>query len=885
MAKLYPPVIEGTIPAFYGDEIIVPYSMNKSVNKDEIAGFSLKIKTVQNNLYLGTLEESSFTSNEVRFPINNLKLNIGQYYKVQMAYIYKNSDGSRGETGYYSTVGVVKCTSKPDVSIVGLKTGERNAHLYSYLGHYKQDIDYTEKVYSYNFKIWDINSNLIADSGELLHAYSNDDSSNESTDEFVITQELTQSTSYYIQYTITTNNKMKISSPRYRIAQKQSVLPEMEAELITELNFENGYVNVSLKGKIENGYEKITSGAFLLSRRKESEAGKWEEMLRFNLQGKKPSSWSWKDFTIEQGVSYIYSIQQYSDKLFSQRILSQPITADFEHAFLFDGVKQLKIKFNPKVSSFKTTLLESKTDTLGSKHPFIFRSGAVAYKEFPISGLISYLIDEENLFMDEQDYIFSENLYRNDLKTFKASRKTVNLTGDNIQLERRFKLAVLDWLNNGEPKLFRSPTEGNYIVRLMNSSLAPTDTVGRMLHTFSSTAYEVANYNYETLSSFGFIDGSAPEEKEVRTVISWASVELLPYLNNSGSLFTENLLIDNRQALDIDLTGLLPGDQVQITYADGNQNIIVIGATGSYKATNISPITSIQLNSNNAKVNGILTYSYETVYSNTFGLYRDATTQEIPAKQIFGTNYSIETNIIKEIEDIKTSILTMYYIQAEKRPVQAIFADAGQDIIVSDAQVDISLSNLYYDKYKTMPVLEDNIDPYMMYQIHLSALDNSIKVEKNQDYYIDAEFDKYFPKHGAYLDGLTGKIIAEENYSTKIFIDNSYEKEELGIELNEILFYRLEDIKPKELYIGSGILLTLGYNTSFVEYNFEDNSEYTEAVNKYKTDLEELGKGNTDITAAVLEEDIAAIKQSYERLIATLEIQLEEYKKEHGLDE
>ena len=50
----------------------------------------------------------------------------------------------------------------------------------------------------------------------------------------------------------------------------------------------------------------------------------------------------------------------------------------------------------------------------------------------------------------------------------------------------------------------------------------------------------------------------------------------------------------------------------------------------------------------------------------------------------------------KEIEDIKTSILTMYYIQAEKRPVQVIFADAGQDVIVSDAQVDISLSNLYF---------------------------------------------------------------------------------------------------------------------------------------------------------------------------------------------
>ena len=43
-------------------------------------------------------------------------------------------------------------------------------------------------------------------------------------------------------------------------------------------------------------------------------------------------------------------------------------------------------------------LLESKVDTIGSKHPFIFRNGNVGYKEFPISGLISYLSDENDLF-------------------------------------------------------------------------------------------------------------------------------------------------------------------------------------------------------------------------------------------------------------------------------------------------------------------------------------------------------------------------------------------------------------------------------------------------------------------------------------------------------
>jgi hypothetical protein len=39
-------------------------------------------------------------------------------------------------------------------------------------------------------------------------------------------------------------------------------------------------------------------------------------------------------------------------------------------------------------------------DTLGGKYPFIFRNGNVNYKEFPISGLITLLSDENSLFME-----------------------------------------------------------------------------------------------------------------------------------------------------------------------------------------------------------------------------------------------------------------------------------------------------------------------------------------------------------------------------------------------------------------------------------------------------------------------------------------------------
>jgi hypothetical protein len=43
--------------------------------------------------------------------------------------------------------------------------------------------------------------------------------------------------------------------------------------------------------------------------------------------------------------------------------------------FLFDGERQLKIRFNPKVSSFKEYIPEIKIDTIGSKYPYFFRNG------------------------------------------------------------------------------------------------------------------------------------------------------------------------------------------------------------------------------------------------------------------------------------------------------------------------------------------------------------------------------------------------------------------------------------------------------------------------------------------------------------------------------
>ena len=80
--------------------------------------------------------------------------------------------------------------------------------------------------------------------------------------------------------------------------------------------------------------------------------------------------------------------------------------------------------FNPRINSFKTDVLEAKVETIGSKYPFIFKNGNVAYKEFPIGGLISYLEDENGLFTNNIDKF--RKVYRYDSTTISKVIKEID---------------------------------------------------------------------------------------------------------------------------------------------------------------------------------------------------------------------------------------------------------------------------------------------------------------------------------------------------------------------------------------------------------------------------------------------------------------------------
>ena len=535
MIKLYPPYLEGTIPAFYGDSITVPFAMNRAVGKNEISNFSLLIKTIQTGQQIDEIKATKYdlSNGTATFKLNETNYLKGQSYKLQLAYINKSN-----EIGYYSTIGIAKYTTQPKINIKNLNKAGLNNHIYNYIGEYETS-DITEKMYSCQFKVYDQNKNIIEDSGEIIHNSLNDEAPAQesssvwwykASEQFDLNQELDSGKNYYIQFLVKTVGLMELDTGLYQIVQGAPIPTQNTIIVDTYLNYDNGYIGINMKHY--NG-TKMT-GKYALSRSSSKDNFKsWNEIMRFTLNGEEERE-IWKDFTIEHGVQYKYSVFMIdSNGNYSTKAISNIILSDFEDMFLFDGDRQLKIRFNPKVSSFKAVKLESKTDTIGGKYPYIFRNGYVDYKEFGVGGLISHLTDTDGYFesaLAQTKYGATNSLsiggiYSNQLNT------------ENFVMERDFKLEVLNWLNNGEPKLFRSPAEGNYIVRLMNVSLSPTDSLSRMIHTFSSTAYEIKEYTHKNLVETGLIKDNL-------------LIGLNPIITGSNTINSLKLLSVNSNYLD-----------------------------------------------------------------------------------------------------------------------------------------------------------------------------------------------------------------------------------------------------------------------------------------------------------------------------------------------
>lgn len=827
MAKLYPPHIEGKLPAFTGSTITVPLTMNKAVKVSDVNHMRLIIKSVQSGRQLtkeavqGSLSKNEKTGKySALFTLGNFQPTIGQYYKIQIA--YEGNDG----IGYYSSVGVAKYTTVPSLSIPGLENSIYGK--YDYVGLYQQSgasQDGSERIYSYCFTLEDSDGKVVDTSGVLLHNSENDKVTNESTDSWGVRRNLEKNKPYYLTYSVTTMNGLECSSSRYLIMDQDSVDIEMPIQLIAELQPEDAYIDICLQPTVANT---VIHGSFILSRSSSLDNfATWDEVYRFtytNLQVVNRQKIAlWKDFTVQQGIEYVYSLQAYNSYgLHSNRLMNvnnitekihSPIKVDFEDCFLYDGKRQLKIRFNPKVSSIKNTVLETKTDTLGSKYPFIFRNGNVNYKEFPVSGLISLVSDPNELFLKGiQHEIFTSN------RNMTPAAATIpeqnhHLTGDNFRRERDFKIAAMDWLTDGNPKLFRSPAEGNFVVRLMNTSLTPNDTLGRMIHTFSSTAYEVSDTSFDSLKKFGIVNDTIGDTM----VLKIGQIKISDFLgirnakeraklypnfsNNGNNIKTPSMTLVN-------ITEATPGTLISFTFSNGQAATeIEIGGTGAYYVqVNEYPITNVTLLSGNWDDAKLTFGYYDDTPSDTFSQITNIISKDIIRQEI-GTGFKI--NLVGEeshFTDIRKQVSEFHYIRVAKRPIEKLW----------------KINGVYHrNKYGTDPMRMLHIDqsgskiqpsdwnPVVIYQV----------MGENGITWLDGDYSRLMNEEPDFRFAMNPK-------SADDYIDFSGRKKDDDIvsKFGDISgrFDAYRNVgKVQELRVGSGLIVDLVYREQVREFAVE----------------------------------------------------------------
>lgn len=320
MAKLYPPYIDGSLPAAYLDNsgwhITIPFTMNRAVALSHFNSIQIVIKTITGETVYSAKESKGNVINDftIHLEVEDKNIfNVGQYYKVQLAYISIENEAEL--IGYYSTVGIMKAIAKPNVSIK-MDAHAINFFQGSFTGVYEipekiDDVniyDLSERVYSYCFNIYDAKNKLYATSGVLIHDNNKDslaqDGLRVSYDTWTPTKFGEEDSPFYtIEYKITTLNNYEGTSLRYRL-QMQSGLTMSPSMIIYPLpDFDNGCVEIVLIGQPDESLlaEQKYTGSYSICRRVVSdyEDESWVELHRFRLTNQEPSTYTFRDFTVE----------------------------------------------------------------------------------------------------------------------------------------------------------------------------------------------------------------------------------------------------------------------------------------------------------------------------------------------------------------------------------------------------------------------------------------------------------------------------------------------------------------------------------------------------------------------------------------------------------
>lgn len=201
------------------------------------------------------------------------------------------------------------------------------------------------------------------------------------------------------------------------------------------------------------------------------------------------------DNTTESGIYYRYRVQYKTEGRPRSYSYELPSFLKRELFFSFLSGKdntQLCVKYDFLISNVDRPKEEAQIKTIGSPYPFITRTGNANYRTMSISGKISFTMDDN--FITEQDLFGTSYQLYSDKDVYNQFR------------ERFFRQKVLDFLQDGEPKLFRSCSEGNVIVNVMDIKIAPNAITSRLICDFNGSLVEVAEDSVDNYKKYNLLN-------------------------------------------------------------------------------------------------------------------------------------------------------------------------------------------------------------------------------------------------------------------------------------------------------------------------------------------------------------------------------------------
>lgn len=547
--NLYPPVVDTYMPAFLVGSsdiqkntcrVYFSISLYNSLNDIKNA----QVTVANQNTNLSVLNKSKYPCEimltDIKTDLTRVSddkyyieiktsdieegFQINQYYKVQIRFTAAGAADVSLDTpqaidswlatnlsnfSEWSTVCLVRGISVPSLSVSGFDTSAdttlwslNNVDVVGRLTY--ADPAETDTLKSYQIKLYDINNQLLSDSGIIYsNAYSNINEFN-----YAFEYAFNEGESYYFTFEYETAN-MYTESNMYKFMVVQEGADKLEATLTATLDNINGCIALHIGSEI--GQESFVGNITIRRTSSESNFTIWEDVHTESFEENSKLDYTWYDYTIKSGVYYKYIAQKRSsvgNRGVAIHAASEPFMMLFDDMYLTGGDGQLNIRFDPSVSSFKRTVSESRTDTIGSKYPYIKRNGYVEYRQFPIGGTITHLMDPSHLITSR------EEIFRDSLSNYTEFNKDKNVRIDDFNdwtYEREFREKVMDFLYANKVRLFRSATEGNILVKIMDINLTPNSTLGRRIYSFTATAYEVdaatiKNYDKYGISPLGTYD-------------------------------------------------------------------------------------------------------------------------------------------------------------------------------------------------------------------------------------------------------------------------------------------------------------------------------------------------------------------------------------------